>query len=84
MSEMITQYESKIDEESDTYKKLETCNGIQHATIEFIARNGANLDFRTLKDILLKVHTVKLDMLTELLHIQLEKAVLAGQLKSKS
>jgi hypothetical protein len=84
MSEILTQYELLVDNETDTLNRLESCDGIVEMFIEYISRNGTSLDVQTLESILLSVHTVKLDMLTELLHTQLEKAVLAWRIKSKS
>lgn len=83
MSEMIKQYEQLVNEETDTLNRLESCDGIVEMFIEYISRNGTSLDTQTLESILLSVHTVKLDMLTELLHTQLEKALLAAQIKFK-
>ncbi|MFD0677385.1 MULTISPECIES: hypothetical protein [unclassified Paenibacillus] len=81
MKEATAQYEQVIDEETKWLKRIRTCEAYLTALLEHTHRNGSQYDKLTVEDIVTTVHTLASLLRTELVLVQLEKALLSSKMR---
>ncbi|MNI90793.1 hypothetical protein D3C73_1483610 [compost metagenome] len=79
--EKMETYNCYVEQEDSYYKKLETLEQCQQAIFDHIFRCGEVFDKPTAEEVLLAVHQLEDKVRMELLHLKLEKAFLAFELK---
>ncbi|MDQ0885904.1 hypothetical protein QFZ81_000992 [Paenibacillus sp. V4I9] len=70
IEDSLTEYESLLHEEKELLDKLRTCQSL-NAFVE----ERDSLHLLTVEDVLTEVHTMELELRTELLYLRLEKAI---------
>jgi hypothetical protein len=83
MPEITEQYERIVEEETELIGRIKTCEAYINALLEYTYRSGDQHHRLTVEDILTAVFTMGSNLRTELLHVQLEKAMLSCRMKSR-
>ncbi|MFF2888556.1 hypothetical protein [Paenibacillus sp. NPDC057967] len=78
MVELMTVYERLVEEEDELLNKLEICEGCIACIFEYLV---SKKDVHIGESVLTAVHTIAKDLQTELLHLRLEKGLLADRIK---
>ncbi|REK77704.1 hypothetical protein [Paenibacillus paeoniae] len=78
MVELIAVYERLVEEEDELLNKIEICEGCIAGIFEYLV---SKKDTHIGESILTAVHTIVKDLQTELLHLRLEKSLLADRIK---
>lgn len=73
--ENLTEYESLALEENELLDKLRTCQIMIEAIMNAIVEERDSLQLLTVEDVLTEIHTLELELRTELLHLRLEKTL---------
>ncbi|RJE91284.1 hypothetical protein D3P07_04315 [Paenibacillus sp. 1011MAR3C5] len=81
MSEQMNTYNRYIEQEDTIYKRLETLEQCQYAILHYIFRDGEQFNKLMVKEVLLGINQLEIDVRFELLHLRLEKAFLAYEMK---
>lgn len=81
MSEQMDTYNRYIEQEDTIYKRLETLEQCQCAILHYIFRYGEQFNKLMVKEVLLGINQLEIDVRMELLHLRLEKAFLAYEMK---
>jgi len=77
MSTIFEVYERFVAEENQICRRIETLDIIQSSILSTVYKYGPELDTLTAEDVLMAVHRIHQDLLTELIHVRLEKSVLS-------
>lgn len=67
-------------EEDEILSKIQFCEGCLETILMFISNNCECREEIIGEEIVMKVHTIEQDLRTELLHLRLEKGILAGRM----
>lgn len=84
MSVLAEKYEKVVEMENDLINRIATCDACLTALFEFTYYQGRQHNRLTLEDIVSALHTVSTDLRTELVHVQLEKAFLSGEMRHRA
>jgi hypothetical protein len=76
MSSESSKRDKLLAEEEQLLNKITTCQTMLKAVMNALEDEGANLHLLTVEDVLTLIHSFEANAQTELLHLQLEKAVL--------
>lgn len=74
-------YNRYIEQEDGYYKRLETLEQCQCAVFDHIFRHSERLDKLMVEEVLIRIHQLEDAVRLELLHLRLEKALLAFEMK---
>ncbi|MCU6792462.1 hypothetical protein OB236_10010 [Paenibacillus sp. WQ 127069] len=77
-SGFTAQYELLITEEETLIEKIKTCESCVVAVLDAIVQNGDGFHAITTEEILTLIHNIGSYFHTELLHLRLEKSILAS------
>ncbi|WP_341280223.1 hypothetical protein [Paenibacillus sp. FSL H8-0537] len=77
MSEVLKMYEQFVTEENQLCRRIETLNIIQSYILHTVHKHGPELDMLTVEEVMLSIHHIQQDLQTELIHVRLEKSLLA-------
>jgi len=80
MARTFDLYEKLVVEEEELLERIKFCEGCQWALLEYVCRHG-ELGEALGEEILTDIHQIEQDLRTELLHLRLEKGVLAERMK---
>jgi len=80
MDDLRNAYEELVVEEDELIQKIGICEGCVSVIFDYILSNG-DTGVQVGESILSAVHTIDKDLQTELLHIRLEKGILANRIK---
>jgi hypothetical protein len=80
MSETTEQYEQLVDEEEELIAKIRLCEECQWTVLELVGRHGEK-GREIGEEIMKTVLTIEQDLRTELIHLRLEKGMLAERLR---
>lgn len=75
--ELFEEYSRLEDDETKLLKRVQTCEECVSAVLGHLFRYGDKIDLLTVEDVLTLVHNKELELRTELLHLQLAKALAA-------
>ncbi|GKU77767.1 hypothetical protein [Paenibacillus sp. L3-i20] len=78
MDAMISVYEQLVAEEEELLQNIEICEGCISVVFQYISGKE---DPQIGESILTAIHTIEKDLQTELLHLKLEKSLLANKIK---
>lgn len=84
MKETAEYYERLVDEENDLLDRIETCDAYMNAILEYTYREGQKHHKLTVEGIVTAVYAISSDLRTELVHVQLEKAVLSCEMRQSA
>jgi hypothetical protein len=73
-----------VDQETDLLQRIATCDAYLNALFEFTYYQGTKHNRLTMEDIVSALHAVSTDLRTELVHVQLEKAYLSGEMRHRA
>ncbi|MEK3720086.1 hypothetical protein [Paenibacillus sp. FSL H8-0034] len=77
-SDLTAPYELLITEEQVLMEKIKTCEACVFAVLDAVVQNGNSFHAITTEEILTVIHNMGNDFQTELLHLRLEKSILAS------
>jgi uncharacterized transporter YbjL len=77
-SDLTAKYELLTTEEETLIEKIKTCESCVLAVLDAVVQNGNDVHIITAEEILNTIHTMGSDFQTELLHLRLEKSILAS------
>ncbi|WP_409342857.1 hypothetical protein [Paenibacillus sp. MBLB4367] len=80
-SDMVNKYEQLVLEEDILIQRIATCEECVNAILAYILKNSQSIHLITAEDIINAVHLIGKDLQTELLHLRLEKSILAGKME---
>jgi len=81
--DISSMYEGLVEEEDELVGKLKTCEGFMRAMLEFLSRNCGFAE-EIGEKLLTELNAIEQELRTELLHLRLEKGLLAGRMRSGS
>ncbi|NQX66655.1 hypothetical protein HQN90_11005 [Paenibacillus alba] len=71
----LSEYESIVHEENELLDKLRTCQSIIEAILYAFAEERDSIHLLTVEDVLMEIHSLELELRTELLHLRLDKVI---------
>jgi hypothetical protein len=71
----LTEYETLVLEENELLAKLRTCQSMIEAILDAFTEDRHSFHLLTVEDVLTEVHTMELEIRTELLHLRFEKTI---------
>lgn len=80
-SDTVDKYEQLVLEEDILIQRIATCEECINAILAYILKNCQSVHLLTAEDIVNAVHLIGKDLQTELLHLRLEKSILAGKME---
>lgn len=80
-SDTVDKYEQLVLEEDTLIQRIATCEECINAILAYILKNCQSVHLLTAEDIVNAVHLIGKDLQTELLHLRLEKSILAGKME---
>lgn len=78
---MYEQYERLVEQEDSYLKQITTVMQCVEAILDSLNRNTASFHKEGIKDIVSMIHQIELNLRSDLLHVQMDKAFLAYELK---
>lgn len=81
MDDLREKYDQLVLEEDQLIQKIGVCEGSITAILEYITNKCDSINALIVEDIISSVHTIEKDLQTELLHLKLEKGLLANRIK---
>jgi hypothetical protein len=78
----VSNYEKLVEEEDELTTKIKLCEGCQWMLLDYISKN-AGVGEEIGEEIMTRVHTIEQDLRTELMHLRLEKGILAGRMRGE-
>lgn len=81
MNDLASKYDEMALRENSFYKQIGTAELCITAIINYIFQYGDLTDKLTIEEVLNVIHQIEMDLRTNLLHLRLEKAFVACELK---
>jgi len=78
---MQAAYENLVEEEDALLQKICQCEECKWTILDFCYKNNGNREVG--EAILTSIHAIEQDYRTELLHLRLEKSLLAGKMRDE-
>ncbi|MBE0336037.1 hypothetical protein [Paenibacillus sp. 23TSA30-6] len=83
MSDNMEINEQFVLEEDELVKRIFTCTETSAMVLYLFYEKGQTLDAKTVEDILSSIHNIQQDLETELLHLRIEKTIVATRNKKE-
>lgn len=83
MSDSVEINEQFVLEEDELIKRIFTCTETSAMVLYLFYEKGLTLDSKTVEDILSAIHNIQQDLETELLHLRIEKTIVATRNKKE-
>ena len=82
MNDLASKYNDLVKQEKAFFKQIDTAELCLIAIFDYTFQYGEVTDKLTLEDMIMAMHQIEMDLRTEMLHLRLEKALVAGELKN--
>ncbi|MBP1991886.1 hypothetical protein [Paenibacillus eucommiae] len=81
MDDVMVTYENLALEEDTLVQRIRVCEDCVSVILDYISNKNDSTHILTVEDIVSAIHVIEQDLQTELLHLKLEKGVLANKIK---